>query len=311
MTHISLMLEYFHPWPNAAGYYAARAAGFYAEQEIDVEIIVADPGRGDTLHYLAEQAITFGIFPSNRLLVRREQNQQLTSIAAINHTGLESIQTIANKKIHRPRDLEGKNIALNPTPRGIAMVKHLVEKDGGNPEHLTFIDCGTRELTPEELAEGIADASFGGYWAWEALMSSAIPDDERITLPVSDWGAPPYHSYLLGTHDQTLQHQPELTRRFLLATAQGYHYAAKYPLDTLKLLEQVIPYFPKQLLADSLKAITPTWFHKNIWGKQRPSLFAQYAQWLYQHDIIKSPNIWKKSFTNRFLPNGEHIQWLH
>lgn len=103
MPHIRVMLDYFHPWPNSAGLYVARARRWYEEAGLDVELVVQDPGRGDTLEYLARGEVDFGIFPPNRLLARRaEHGQPLIAVSAINHRGLEAIQTTTSTGITRP-----------------------------------------------------------------------------------------------------------------------------------------------------------------------------------------------------------------
>ena len=99
MFALRVMLEYFHPWPNSAGFYLARERGWYRDAGLDVELVVHDPYHGDTLDHLERGAAAFGVFPSNRLLVRRELGQPLIGVAAINHRGLESIQTLTDSGI--------------------------------------------------------------------------------------------------------------------------------------------------------------------------------------------------------------------
>jgi NitT/TauT family transport system substrate-binding protein len=304
MNAVRVMLEYFHPWPNSAGFYLARERGWYQELGLDVELIVHDPFRGDTLQHLLTGAADFGVFPSNRLLVRRGLGQPLQGIAAINHGGLESIQTLTDTGIRRPRDLAGKRLALNPTPRGLAMVRHLISNDGGDPDAVILVDSGVRELRPEQLAAGIADASFGGYWAWEALMPSPIADERRVVLPVDSIGAPPYHSYLLGAHERTLAKQPQLVRDFLAATARGFLAVAAEPGIALAAYEGVTPYFPAELLNASLHAIAPSWLHDGRWGEQREPLLATYAQWLHSHAVLDNPEVWRGATSNAFLPDA-------
>lgn len=295
------MLEYFHPWPNSAGFYLARERGWYQEHGLDVALLVPDPWRGDSLAHLLRGDCDLAVFPSNRLLVRRGDGEPLRAIAAINQCGLEAIQTLADSGIARPRELAGRRLAMNPTPRGLAMVRHLVEHDGGDPDAVVIVDAGTRELRPEDLDAGIADASFGGYWAWEALMDSRIDPARRVTWPVADLGAPAYHSYLLGAHERTLAEAPQPMRDFLAATARGFLAAAADPLAALDAYERATPYFPRALLAASLQAIAPTWLHEGRWGTIRRPLLQGYAQWLAQHGVLADAEAWREAADPRFL----------
>jgi len=302
MPHIRVMLDYFHPWPNSAGLYVARARRWYAEAGLDVELVVQDPGRGDTLEYLARGEVDFGIFPPNRLLARRaEHGQPLIAVSAINHRGLEAIQTTTSTGITRPRELSGRRIAYNPTPRGRAMVRHLVAADGGDPDAAISVDAGSRELTVDDIAAGEADATFGNYWSWDALRGD-LPEEQRVTWPVDEIGAPRYHSYLLGTNETLLDHHPSLVRDFLAVTARGYAAAAQEPDATLELLEQVIPYFPRPLIARSLALIAPTWTDVDgRWGVIDEGRMGPYAHWLADNGAIPDDRDWAKSFTNGLL----------
>jgi NitT/TauT family transport system substrate-binding protein len=295
------MLEYFHPWPNSAGFYLARERGWYEAEGLELEIRLFDPARGDTLAHLVRNEVDFGVFPSNRLLVRREQAEPLIGIAAINHGGLETIQTLRRSGITRPRELAGRRIALSPTPRGIAMLNHLIAHDGGDPSAAIIVDNHGREFTVDDIAAGEFDATFGGYWAWDALFGT-VPDSERVTWRVDDIGAPRYHSYLLGTQQSLVQNQPELVRRFLGATAHGYLAAAADPVAALGAIEQTIPYFPRSILRRSIDLITASWTHEGRWGEQRVSLLAPYAEWLHRHGILRSRDVWQDAVTNDFLP---------
>ncbi|MGR3868191.1 ABC transporter substrate-binding protein [Streptomyces graminifolii] len=302
MPHIRVMLDYFHPWPNSAGLYVARARRWYEEAGLDVELVVQDPGRGDTLEYLSRGEVDFGIFPPNRLLARRaEHGQPLIAVSAINHRGLEAIQTTTSTGITRPRELAGRRIAFNPTPRGRAMVRHLVAADGGDPDAVIGVDAGSRELTVDDIVAGEADATFGNYWSWDTLRGD-LPEEQRITWPVDEIGAPRYHSYLLGTNEPLLARHPSLVRDFLAVTARGYAAAAQEPDATLELLERVIPYFPRPLIARSLALIAPTWTDtEGRWGVIDETRMGPYAHWLAENGAIPDDRDWARSFTNGLL----------
>jgi ABC-type nitrate/sulfonate/bicarbonate transport system substrate-binding protein len=305
MATVRVMLDYVHPWPNAAGFYVARSRGWYREVGLDVELTTHDYGRGDTLAHLARFEVTFGVFPSNRLLVRRENREPLVGIAAVNQTGLETIQAIRSAGITRPRDLEGHRMGYGPTPRGKAMVSHLVAADGGDPAAIITVDSAGHELTPDYLVSSDVDALFGGYWCWDVL-SNTVPEDELVTWRVADIGAPAYHSYLLGTQEWTVASNPELVKGFLDATSRGFRAAADDQEATIALLSRAIPYQPRWRLGRSLELVATSWFHEGRWGVQRErDLVAGYAEWLAGYGVLADAGVWKGATTNEFLPSPE------
>jgi NitT/TauT family transport system substrate-binding protein len=304
------MLEYFHPWPNSAGFFLARDRGWYLNAGLDVELAVYDPARGDSLDYVHRGEAHFAIAPTKRFFVRREQGQPLLGIAAVNNRCHEVIQTVRATGISRPRDLSGKRIGLRKTARGIAIVRHVIAADGGAPDSFEAVDTEHRELRPEDIAAGVVDATFGSYWSWELAMDSMVPHDDRIIWRVDEIGLPRYQSYLLGGHEQTVQRHPGVVRAFLAATALGYAEAMRDPAAVVAVYETVVPYFPRELLLRSLQLASTTWMHGGEWGRQRPDLLAPYAEWLAKKGILANPDIWKTAYSNAFLtpPVGNAVE---
>ncbi len=304
MTRVRVMLDYVHPWPNAAGFYVARERGWYREAGLDVELTTHDYARGDTLAHLARFEVDFGVFPSNRLLVRREQREPLVGVAAVNQTGLETIQARRSAGIERPRDLAGRRVGYGQTPRGRAMVSHLVATDGGEPEKVIAVDSGGNELTPEYLVASGLDAIFGGYWCWDVLTRE-VPEGDLCTWRVDEIGAPAYHSYLLGTQEPRIEQNPELVRSFVQASARGFCEAAADQERTLALLKKAIPYQPAWRLARSLELVSTSWFHDGRFGTQRvEELIAPYAAFLASYGVLGDQDVWKDATTNEFLGSG-------
>lgn len=301
MRRLRVMLEYFHPWTNDAGFYAAAAAGHFQAVDLDVEIVVGDPLRGDALAHVARGEADFALCPSNRLLARRDRGEPLVGVAAVNHRGLETIQTVTGTGIARLRDLEGRRVSLNPTPRGIALVREMVLRDGGDADAVIILDSGVRELSVDDIAAGETDATFGGYWAWDALFGG-LEQSRRLSWHADEAAGLRYHSYVLAARESLLHSSPEVVRRFLQATARGYRDAAGDHGATLAALERVIPYFPREILRRSLELIAPTWFHEGRWGEQRTELLQGYARWLAESDVIGSAEVWREAFSNELLP---------
>src|SRR5215213_7252770 len=261
---LRVMLEYFYPWTNSAGFYIARDRGWYRDIGLDVELAIYDPVRGDGLDYVVNGEADMAICPTKRLLVYHELGRPIASVAAINHRGFDAVRALKSSGMTRPRDLVGKRIALHPSDRGVAMVRHIVAHDGGDPDLVTLVDIGERQLSLEEIAASNIDATFGSYWAWEAVMDSVIPADQQIVWPVDQIGAPTYHSYLLAVHNQLLD-QPEIVRQFSAATRCGYQAAAQEPDAVVAVYARVAPYFPESLIRRSWPLVAQTWTHKGTW----------------------------------------------
>lgn len=301
MRTLRICLEYYVPWTNDIEYQLAIERGWYREVGIDLRQVLPDPFLGDTLEHVTRGEADFGVFPPNRLFVRHEAGQPLLAIAAINQRAMETILTLAGNGIERPRELTGRRVALNPTPRGIAMVRHLIAADGGNPDDSELIDSGPREVNAEDLKDGLADAFFGAYWAWDALFGN-VTEEERVAWPIDEIGAPPYHSYLLGTRAAFADEEPELITAFLAATERGFRAAAADPELALAVARQAIPYVRPELIARSLSVLPGSWFHAGEWGRNRNELHEPYAAWLVEHGILSDPNVWTRATTNAFLP---------
>ena len=299
---VRVVLDYLHPWPNSAGLFVARDRGWYAEAGLDVELRVHDYGWGDTLEYLSRGRAEFGLFPPNRLLVRRERGERLVAVAAVNHEGLEAVQVAATSGVTRPRDLAGRRVGYATTPRGRAMVAGIVAADGGDPVAVQTVDTGATELTPEFLAAADLDATFGGYWSWDALTADPVAAEQTLIWPMREITPARYHSYVLGAAEPLLEADPDLVRDFLAVTSRGYAAAAADPDRTVNLLTGVTPYVPAWRLARSLSLVIPTWFHDGAWGQIRRDLVAGYADFLASYGILAAPQAWAAAVTTEFLP---------
>jgi putative hydroxymethylpyrimidine transport system substrate-binding protein len=305
VRRISVVQEYFHPWPNSAGFYLARARGWYEDADIDFELRTFDPGRGDALEYLARGEASFAVFPSNRLLVRREARQPLVAVAAVNQRALETLRTRADSGIDRLRDLEGRRIAYNPTPRGHAIVRSLIASDGGDPNNYVPVNSGARELDPADGFGGVADATFGSYWAWDNLFTHIPPESERVWKVDEALGLR-YHGYLLGTNESLLESDPDLVNEVVQITARGFEEAARNPDEVAEIYERVTPYFAASVIRRSIDAIATTWLYDGKWGTIRQELVEPYAEWLRDQGILTNSGVWKSAIAE--LGYGEQVR---
>jgi NitT/TauT family transport system substrate-binding protein len=297
-----IMVGYYYPWTNDAGIFLARENGYFRDEGIEVDFSAFDPGYGDTLQYLSDGDVDFGIFPTNRLLVLRERRPNVVGVAAINQRGLETIQTVKGKGIASPSDLDGRTIALAPTPRGLAMLKQVIRANGGDADNLKYVDSGTGELSAKQIRDAYEyDATFGSYWAWDILLDESLPIEERVYWPVDEIGAPHYHSYLLGVNEKHIAEDPEYVRGFVRAIGRAYAEIASDPLIVAPLFKKYTPYLDPRVVEKSLPLIAGTWLLNGKWGSVRADYMEEYSDWLYDNDILEEKDGWRTSYTTEYL----------
>jgi len=94
-----------------AGYYAAKAKGFYTEEKLDVSVL---PGGPDIVpeQVVAGGGAEFGIDWLPSLLSAREQGTPLVNIAQVyQHSGMREV-SFKTAGIKTPADLKGKKVAV-------------------------------------------------------------------------------------------------------------------------------------------------------------------------------------------------------
>lgn len=301
MSQIRLVLEFFHPWINHIGFYHARERGYYRDYGIDLDIVASDPYRGDSLTQLERYEADFRINYPSRLLALRENGAKLKSVAAINQRSLIGLITLPDQGINRPRDLEDKRVGIPKSSRITAILRSLIQTDGGNPENVTIVPYVPSEPLATDIADGKINATLGSLWNWEGLVvkqHGLAP----IIFKIDEIGIPQYPEQLVITREDLIARNPVLIRNFIAATARGYAEAVATPQQAVDAFHPVISYFPRWLLDDSQRVTAPTWEIGEGWGQHRADPFDQYAQWLQQSRLLSGSAPIHHAYTNEFLP---------
>jgi putative hydroxymethylpyrimidine transport system substrate-binding protein len=186
------------------------------------------------------------------------------------------------------------------SPRLRALLADLVRGDGADPRAIDLIVTGRYEPTLDDVCSGALDVAYGGYWAWEGLFG-AVPDDDRVLLPIDELGAPAYHAYVLAAREDAVEREPDLFGTLVSAACEGYRIATEDPELAVDVLADVAAIFPRRLLQESLRRLTPTWTADGMWGEQRRALLEPYASWLHCRGFLASAQAWRDATTNELL----------
>jgi putative hydroxymethylpyrimidine transport system substrate-binding protein len=202
--------------PNAvhAPIYAAAREGF--DRRHGVRIRIRPPGSApDSLKLLASGRADVAVLDIHDLGLARERGQDFVGVGALVQRPLAAI--IARGDVSRPRELEGRRVGVSGLPSDIAVLRAVVEDDGGDFDKVRRVTIGFAAVP--SLIQGKVDA-VPAFWNAEgvALRERGVRTRE---FRVDDYGAPPYPEVVLFTTRRTLERRRDLVEGVVRAVRDG------------------------------------------------------------------------------------------
>ncbi|NMM95692.1 ABC transporter substrate-binding protein [Bifidobacterium sp. DSM 109960] len=257
-TKVTFMLSWA-PDTNHIGVYVAKNKGYFKQAGLDVDIVaVAQAG--------AEQAVNngqadFALSNLTNVGVYAVKGAKIKQVMQVQQKPSAIWCALAsNTSITRPKDLDGKTFATFGSSESDAVVRRMIQTDGGKGE-FDKVTVGTS--TFQTLSSGKAD--FGGFYAtWEGVQASMYgPKLNCFTEP--DYGVPGNADTIgIITNDKTISTNPTLVRKFVQAAKKGYEYAYSHPNDAASILVKEAP--DANLKPAFVKRSMKTIVDGNYWG---------------------------------------------
>jgi putative hydroxymethylpyrimidine transport system substrate-binding protein len=295
----TLMLDWV---PNAdhAGIYQALADGDFAKAGIDLHVqIPSDPAA--PLKLVAAGKVDAAISYEPEVLLARNQNLPLVSVAALVQRPLTSIVSVGSKHITSPANLKGKRIGTAGIPYQHAYLTTILARAGVPESSVKEINVG-ENLIPAMLS-GRVDATLGAYWNVEAVQLAQLHKHPNV-IHMEQVGVPNYDELVVVVRKNTIVNHPDLVRRFVQALGRGYEAVRRNPQAAVNNLLHASSGLDPKLQLASLTATLPAFFPSNPanpWGWQDPKEWAAYGQWMLSHHLISNPNAVLDASTNELL----------
>ncbi|MGH2761786.1 MAG: ABC transporter substrate-binding protein [Thermoleophilaceae bacterium] len=204
----------FQPNPVHAGIYAAMREDLDAEAGLDLEVR-APSSSTDSLKLLAAGRADVAVVDIHDLGLARERGRDLVGVGALVQRPLAAV--IASREIRRPRELEGRRVGVTGLPSDDAVLRAVVEDDGGDFDRVERVTIGFSAVP--SLIAGRVDAVVS-FWNAEgvALRRRGLRTRE---FRVDDHGAPRYPELVLVTSRERLRASRETMERLLAVLAEG------------------------------------------------------------------------------------------
>jgi putative hydroxymethylpyrimidine transport system substrate-binding protein len=202
--------------PNAvhAPIYAAVRNGY--DRRHGVKLTIRGPGTSpDSLKLLLAGKADVAVLDIHDLGLARERGADVVGIGALVNRPLAAI--IAAPDITRPRDLEGKRVGVSGLPSDPAVLRPVMQADGGDFSKLRLITIGFNAV-PNLLAHRVAGVP--AFWNVEGVLLQRRGFRPRI-FKLDDFGAPHYPEVVLVTKRSTLQSKRSMIEGVLAAIADG------------------------------------------------------------------------------------------
>ncbi len=288
------------PNTNHTGLYAAQANGYYEELGLDVEIV--QPTEDGASLMVASGAADFGITCQDTMApsIIGDNALPIKAVAAILQHNTSGIISLKETGIDRPANMAGHNYATWDMPVEQAMIRSIVERDGGVYEEI--------ELIPSTVYDTITalNSNIDSVWifyAWDGIATEV----KGLETNYLDFGqldpAFDYYTPVIISGDQYLAENGETAKKFLEATARGYEFAIEHPEEAAEILLEAAP----ELDPDIVKA-SQAWIAGQYkaeverWGYIDPARWDLFYQWLTDNGLSEEPIAPGTGFTNDYLP---------
>ncbi|HHY91261.1 MAG TPA: ABC transporter substrate-binding protein, partial [Clostridiales bacterium] len=186
------------------------------------------------------------------------------------------------------------------SPMEEQLLQALMEKEGADFSKLEMVNIGAADF----FTSVEKDVDFTWiYYGWDGIAAELRNMDLNfIKLQDLDPNLDFYTPVIIA-HEELLEKEPDLARRFLKATAKGYQYAIEYPVEAAQCLLNNVPELDEELVIASQKYLAKEYqADAPRWGEMKEEIWSNYANWMRERGLIDKPFYAKEAFTNEFLP---------
>lgn len=254
----------FTPNTNHTGIYVAEALGYYEDAGLAVRIVQPPEDGADAL--VASGNAQFGMTYQDTMAnyLGSPDPLPVTAIAAVIQHNTSGIISTERSDVHSAADMEGKRYATWMQDVEQAMVRSIVETDGGDFDQVELIPTGMTDEVSGFKAD-LFDCVWGYEgWGYQNAILSDIPVTYFSFIDIDDTFD--YYTPVIIANDGFIAEHPEQVAAFLEATERGYLHACENPDEAASILLEAVPELDPELvlasqryLADQYVADAPRW----------------------------------------------------
>lgn len=292
------------PNTNHTGLYVAKEKGWYEEAGLDVDIVFIEDSASATL--CATGKAQFAIEAQDTLAAALVGDEPLgiTAVAAILQHNTSGIMSRKGDGIDVPQGLMDKTYATWDSPIELAMLKNLVENDGGDFSKVKLVPNNFVD-EPGALAAKQTDAIWV-FYGWGAINADVQNFDYDFFFFKDLNSVFDYYTPVIIANNEFLESDPETAKAFLAATRKGYEYAMQNPAEAADILIESDNTGSlkgsEELVKKSQEWLATSYIaDAEQWGYIDPVRWDGFYSWLYDNNLIDTSLPAGTGFSNEYL----------
>ena len=282
-------------------FFLALERGYYRSAGVDLQIF---DGKGSftTVQAVAAGTDTFGLASLPTMAIGAARGMPLVAVAGLIQKNPDSVISLRDAGISKPKDLEGKRGAFVPTSAGDRIFPAFAKATGIDMDKITKLQMDSAARHPT-LLQGNADFVIG----WSFSDAYRINRQKPIAPPMlfADHGLTMLSTGVIVGKD-TLAKRGNLVKGFLAATVKGLDEMLQSPEAAVDVTMRQRPGADRDALLYVAKALggfmrtensagkPPGWMAKEDWAESRRLL----VTYLEMSDAVATEAL----FSNDYLP---------
>lgn len=297
LKEVSVVLDWT-PNTNHTGLYAAKENGYFEEEGLDVEIIM--PGEAGADSIVASGQADFGVGYQEGVTQARVQDVPLVSIAAVIQHNTSGFASPADKNIETPKDFEGKTYGGWGSPVEEAVMASIMQQENADVSEVDIVNMGDSDF----FTAVQRDIDFAWiYYGWTGIEAELRNEDINM-IYLTDYSEKlDYYTPVLTTNEDLIEEDPETVKAFLAAASKGYNFSIDNPEEAAQILIDAAPDLDEDLVKKSQEWLASRYTDDAPrWGEQKLEVWENYADWMFENELLESELDAEQAFTNEFLP---------
>lgn len=222
---MTILLDWFIN-PDHGPIIVAQEKGYFAEQDLEVEIVApADPSDPPKLVAAGQAELAVSYQP--QLHMQIHEGLPLQRVGTLVATPLNCLLALADGPIQSPADLAGKKVGFSVGGVEEAVLGSILRHHGLSLDDVELVNVNW-SLSPS-LMSGQVDAVIGAYRNFE-LNQMEIEGIEGNCFFVEEEGLPAYDELIYVANTETMD--KDMIARFLAATEKATQFIVNHPEDS-------------------------------------------------------------------------------